>query len=191
MEWNRSETLALAGAKCKLCRGIGMRTLMNETEAPCNCVFRAIFRSCFERFVQCANKNLAESRVSLENGATRDPGGSWSRKNEEYVADFMLVVKRVLTESEQYLFRLHFILGADWRLCVRKLGMDKGNFFHAVYRIQQRVGRELAEMLPYPLYPVRDYFTSTSRDTAYAPVFASTRPKSSSLGNIVPIRKAA
>jgi hypothetical protein len=36
--------------------------------------------------------------------------------------------------------------------------MDRGAFFHAVYRIEQRLGRVFAELEPYALYPLSEYF---------------------------------
>jgi hypothetical protein len=77
------------------------------------------------------------------------------------MADFCLVSRRALNEQEHRIFRYHFLLGADWKLCCRKLNMDRGNFFHAVYSIEQKLGRTFAELEPYPLYPLRDYFSGT------------------------------
>jgi hypothetical protein len=68
-----------------------------------------------------------------------------------------------LNEQEYKLFRYHFLLGADWKLCTRKLGIDRGNFFHSVYRIEQRLGRMFRELQPYPLFPLDDYFHGPSR----------------------------
>ena len=67
----------------------------------------------------------------------------------------------MLDESEHRLFRYHFLLGADWKLCCRRLGLDRGLFFHLIYRIQAKLGRAFAETLPYPIYPVQDYFNGT------------------------------
>jgi hypothetical protein len=36
--------------------------------------------------------------------------------------------------------------------------MERGDFFHAVYRIEQRLGRVFAELEPYALYPLSEYF---------------------------------
>jgi hypothetical protein len=55
------------------------------------------------------------------------------------------------------------VLGADWKLCTRKLGIDRGNFFHAVYRIEQKLGRVFRELEPYCLYPLDEYFQGPSR----------------------------
>ena len=77
------------------------------------------------------------------------------------MADFCLVAKRTLSESEHNVFKFHFLLGADWKLCCNKLGMDRGTFFHAVYRIEQKLGRTYRELEPYPLFPVDEYFAGT------------------------------
>jgi len=103
------------------------------------------------------------SRVSLEPHQGRSRPSTWGRKDEEYIADFSLISKRTLSESEYRLFRYHFLLGADWKLCSRRLGIDRGNFFHAVYRIEQKLGRIFRELTPYPLFPVDDYFHGPSR----------------------------
>ena len=94
-------------------------------------------------------------------GRTRP--STWGRKDEEYIADFTLIARRHLTEEEHRLFRYHFLLGADWKLCSRKLGMERGNFFHAVYRIEQKLGRVFRELEPYALYPLDDYFHGALR----------------------------
>ncbi len=103
------------------------------------------------------------SRVSLEFTPGRDRRLSWGRKDEEYVADFCLVSRRALGEDEYRIFNYHFLLGADWKLCCRKLKIDRGNFFHAVYRIEQKLGRVFRELKPYPLYPLDEYFNGSTR----------------------------
>lgn len=158
MEWTRSETLALAAPGCNTCLGLGLRVGRKQSMHPCNCVLRAIFRACFERFRDCSNREKYMSRVTLDPLPGKDRRGTWGRKDEEYIADFCLVSKRSLTELEYRIFRYHFLLGADWKLCCQKLNMDRGNFFHAVYRIEQRLGRVFRELEPYPLFPVSEYF---------------------------------
>src|SRR5579862_8155655 len=132
MEWSRSETLALATHQCTQCRGSGLRLARKGGLAPCNCVLRAIFRACYDRFVKCITQERHLSRVSVEPHTGRSRPSTWGRKDEEYIADFSLIARRILTESEHKLFRFHFLLGADWRLCAGKLAIDRGNFFHAV-----------------------------------------------------------
>lgn len=170
MQWTRSETLALAQQSCTHCYGLGLRPGRSGVSTPCNCVFRAIFRVCYERFQKNASKEKYVSRVSME----ANPGGqrkaTWGMKNEEFIADFCLVSRRVLNDAEHRLFRYHFLLGADWKLCCRKLGMDRGSFFHEVYRIEQKLGRAFRELEPYALFPLDEYFNSTPR--RHAPVVA-------------------
>jgi hypothetical protein len=69
----------------------------------------------------------------------------------------------MLDDFEHHLFRVHYLLGADWRLCCRQLKMDRGKFFHHVYLIESRLGRVFAELAPYSLYPVSEYFSGTTR----------------------------
>lgn len=169
MEWTRSETLALAMHRCAQCHGSGLRMARKGVLAPCNCVLRQIFRICYQRFLRCVTQERHLSKISLEPHAGKSRPGTWGRKDEEYIADFSLIARRMLTPEEHRLFRYHFLLGADWKLCSRKLGMDRGNFFHAVYRIEQKLGRAFRETTPYALYPLDDYFHGPSRLTPIAP----------------------
>jgi hypothetical protein len=104
---------------------------------------------------------MSQVRFEIIGGQNRRP--VWGRKDEEYIADFCLVSRRVLDDFEYKIFRFHFLLGADWRLCCRQLKMDKGLFFHAVYRIQQKLGRDFRELAPYPLFPLDEYFGAVVR----------------------------
>jgi hypothetical protein len=103
------------------------------------------------------------SRVSLQRISGRSSRLTWGRKDEEYVADFYLVSKRHLDDTEFQVFKFHFLYGADWKLCCRKFNLDRGNFFHAVYRIQQKLGRVFRELAPYSLYPLDEYFNGALR----------------------------
>jgi len=105
------------------------------------------------------------SRISLEFIPGRERSFSWGRKDEEYVADFILVSRRTLNEFENKVFTFHFLLGADWKLCCRRMGIDRGNFFHAVYRIEQTLGRVYRELEPYGLFPLDEYFHGPARAT--------------------------
>lgn len=163
MQWDRSETLALALHQCTQCHGSGLRLARKGALSPCNCVLRTIFRICYKRFQKCVTQERYLSKISLEPHAGRFRPMSWGRKDEEFIADFCLLARRTLNDAEHRLFRYHFLLGADWRLCARKLGVDRGNFFHAVYRIEQKLGRVFREVEPYPLFPLDDYFHGPSR----------------------------
>jgi hypothetical protein len=158
MQWDRSNAIGIAKMSCAHCHGDGIRFVRNEREVPCNCVFRAAFRACLNRFRECAAGGAHAGNVTLEMCQGRDCRRTYSRKREEYVADFCLLARRVLDESEHRVFRFHFVLGADWKLCCRQMKMDRGLFFHYVYRIEQKMGRAVAELQPFPLFPLDEYF---------------------------------
>jgi hypothetical protein len=134
-----------------------MRVQYKVRQTPCGCVFRSVFRTCLRRFRECAISESYASTVSWDYYAS---GGRrvMSRKKEEFMADFCLIAKRTLNDLESRVFRYHFLLGADWRLCTRQLKIDRGTFFHAIYRIEEKLGRAFAETEPYALFPLDDYF---------------------------------
>ena len=163
MIWNRSTVIGLAKASCAFCQGHGMHPTRQQSDTPCRCVFRAIFRACYNRFRECAVNGERTSTITLEFCNGREGRRTYSRKSEEYMADFCLVSRRVLDDFENRIFRYHFLLGADWQLCCRQMGIDRGTFFHAVYDIEQKLGQAFAELEPYALYPVNEYFGGVVR----------------------------
>ena len=188
MEWNQSEVMAQAMEKCAICEGVGMRPSRNGTECVCNCVLRSIFRTCYQRFKTSMLRKESIRRPNLEH--TSSPHGklSWARKDEEYAADFLLVTKRTLSEAEYKIFNYHFILGADWRLCCRKMKMEKGVFFHLLYRMMAKLGKTFAELEPYALYPIHDYFYGEFRGSTPKVI---QMPSNRSLSSKVPVKRAA
>jgi hypothetical protein len=179
MQWTQSNMLALASQKCMQCHGLGLRGVCFEN--PCDCVLRAIFRICYERFVQYAASKRHLSRVSMEIHSGPERRGTLGHKEEEYMADLVLSARRELSEQEYKIFRFRFILGGDWKLCARKTGMDKGTFFNHVYSIQRKLGRAFAEMEPYPLFPLSEYFSTSYRHER-------TKPSEVKESRVMPIR---
>ena len=102
------------------------------------------------------------TKVTLDGASPNSRRAVWGRKDEEFVADFLLTTKRTLNRAEHQLFRFHYLLGADWRLCCKRLKVEKGPFFHAVYRVEQKLGRVFRELQPYPLYPLDEYFNGVT-----------------------------
>lgn len=154
-----------------------MRPLLKGKEAPCNCVFRAVFRTCYNRFRDCVARGAYSGTVSLEFCRGKDGRRTYSRKREDFMADFCLVSQRLLDEADHRVFRAHFILGANWKLCCRQLNMDRGSFFHAVYRIEQQLGRAFAEIEPYPLFPLDEYFSGMLRRPPAGTATTALRPR--------------
>lgn len=190
MEWTRSETLALAANKCSICKGSGVKGSRGNTTAPCNCVFRRIFRVCLRRFRECVEAAKFVSRVSLEVQAGGTHRNNWGRKDEEYIADFTLISKRILTSDEQKIFKAHFLLGGEWSLCCRQMKIDRGTFFHSVYRIEQKLGRAFREIRPYALFPLDEYFNTTFREERPSSRVVQMRPRTS-LSSRVPLKLVA
>lgn len=159
--WDRSSTIGLANARCVCCAGLGTRINRAGQSVPCACVLRAIFKACHNRFRRCVEQDKSTTCVQLERigAGGRSRGVCFGRKTEEFIADFYLMAQRILTPGLEWdLFRYHYLLGADWSLCARRLGLTRGNIFHAFYRIEERLGGAFRETVPYSLYPLDGYF---------------------------------
>ena len=59
-----------------------------------------------------------------------------------------------------------FKLYSHSNVFVFQLKMERGRFFHAVYRIQEKLGKVFSELEPFALYPVDEYFGSNRTYTA-------------------------
>jgi len=189
MEWTRSETIALAKNSCAHCHGIGLHLGRGGRLNPCGCVLRKIFRCCLNRYWRIqelqAVSGLASSPTFSPFPHGADRRGAWGRKKEEYCADFFLVARRALLGARDgrgrlhwAIFVLHFLQGRDWKICTKLLRMDRGNFFHAVYRIEQALGRVFRELRPYSIFPTDLYFNGwrSEVEAAPAPPPARARP---------------
>src|SRR5262245_6467125 len=158
MNWDRSETIGLAKPFCVCCKGRGRKPSVRGKLTPCGCVLRAIFRACYARFRHCVTKEKFMSKVTVVPCQGKENRRIYARLDEEYIADFYLVSYRTLDPFEFLVFRNHFLLGADWRLCCRRMNCDRGLYFHVIYRIQQKLGRVFRELEPYSLFPIDEYF---------------------------------
>jgi len=167
-EWTRSDVIGLAKMGCSFCHGYGLLPVLRGAEAPCRCVFRAIFRICHARYRECEVMAAHTNGVGLERAGGPSGYRLYSRKRQEYTADFALVAHRSLALKEYDLFRLHFLGRDEWRACCCALGVDRGTFFHRVYSITEQLGRIFAELRPYPLYPVATYFAGVVQSAAEA-----------------------
>ncbi len=96
MNWDRSETIALAKESCGVCKGEGQAPARRGRTKPCNCVLRAIFRACYARFRYCVTKEKFMSRVSLVPCHGKDQKMTYARLDEDYICDFSKICRRSL-----------------------------------------------------------------------------------------------
>jgi hypothetical protein len=177
-EWNRSACIGLAKVGCLYCHGNGTRLIRNDKEVPCNCTFRAIFRACLTRYRECAARQHSINTVQLQQSSGNShPKRTYSFTRGDYMADFEIIARRTLTSPGEWqdvrhrayspidwdVFKLHFLWGADWRLCCQILKIDRGVVFHSIYRVEQNLGRAYGETQPYALWPLGEYFGGTVR----------------------------
>lgn len=152
---NRSKHVALARHDCTKCQGTGLAS----PQETCPCVWRAIFRIVLRKVHAVAIGAHLLRPVCLL-GASGPQGRSGNgRRLENFTADVYLTAQRTLQHKVDWdLFRYHYLLGADWKACCKVLRMDRGNFFHACYRIEAKLGRVFADLKPYALWPLDEYF---------------------------------
>ena len=110
-DWSSSEAIGLAKEGCTHCLGIGLRRGGRIEEAPCSCVLRHIFRTCYAKFRYCASKEKHMGKVRLEPMTGNDGSYVWAMKDEEFMADFCLVSQRALDDLDYKIFRFHFLCG--------------------------------------------------------------------------------
>ncbi|MEK7753218.1 MAG: hypothetical protein AAB654_14940 [Acidobacteriota bacterium] len=74
------------------------------------------------------------------------------------------MARRELDARDYQIFRLHFVDGLDHRTCIGRIkNLARGDFFHAVYRIERRLGLCFLELRPYGLWPLDLYFHSHAK----------------------------
>ena len=84
----------------------------------------------------------------------------FSRKNEEFVADFIGIARRALGPDtyEFKLFSFHILLGAADSLMCRQTGLDKRAWGRLKEQIIHVVALAYRDIQPFALFPVPDYF---------------------------------
>lgn len=61
------------------------------------------------------------------------------------------------------MLELYFLAGLQHREMTRQTKLTKGNFFHIVYVVEQKLGRAFSETRPYSVYPTAEYFSGMTR----------------------------
>ena len=108
-------------------------------------------------------QNQSGCSISLARFHRADHSASWSYTERDYHPDLYIAARRILDEFHWKVFKLYFVRAWKWKRCCAKLRCTRGHFFHSVYRVEQFVGRALAEVEPYALYPPDEYFCGTVR----------------------------
>ncbi len=156
MKWTPRQAALLASPACPACQGLGAPTA--DPALLCRCVYRAVFRSCYAKFRRCATADAFGRRVSYDpNPRGVDRHMSWARRNEDYCADFHAAGRRVLPYHLYRIFAYFHLHGASLELVCKRLRIERRAVLYAITDIEVAVGRELAHMRPYSLYPPRDY----------------------------------
>jgi hypothetical protein len=78
--------------------------------------------------------------------------------NEDLIADFTLIGKRILGPDDHQLFRFAYILAADVRACAKRLRIDRETCFQRLQAIEATCGAYFRDVRPYPIFPLKSYF---------------------------------
>lgn len=162
--------LALSSPSCHNCHGVGSY-LANNHPVVCNCVLRSVFRRTLSKYreFQLAVPWL---RLNVGHDAT-----AYSFPTVEFIADFERVANATLHGLEAFVMRYHFYRGFQWRECIsifthrHHVKVDRGLFFHAIYRVEQKLGRRFLLSPGAELYPVGKYLGATGTHTTTPSTF--------------------
>ena len=92
-----------------------------------------------------------------------------SFKRSEYAADFVMLANRVLADRplERAVFEAYHVDDLEWQVAAPRVNreihpprpLDRGRFFHAVYRVEMLLGKAIVDTRPYSLFPPNGYFS--------------------------------
>lgn len=159
---------AIAGQRCQHCNG-GMALVKAGNGTLCACVYRKIFDDILTAYEQSRASAGTRGEITEHHVPGFGGGVSYSRKNQEFVADVSIVVKRVARQlDEESVFTQHQALsklvildGHGLNYALRLLGMSeahKSRAREALDLVARRAAIEAVEMEPYPLFPLSKYF---------------------------------
>jgi len=169
MEWTRSETIGLASLRCPQCGGIGLLRGPKGTLDACPCVFRKVFRICWNRYKFGRHEQMERGApivnvARLGRRAQQQPG-AFTFTLECYLADFVLVAKRALSADEFEFFSTAYLSGVDWTRVHEAVGMNRTHFIHVCNRVGATLGRAFSETQPFALFPLDAYFSRPAPGT--------------------------
>ena len=159
----------LGHAGCQLCRGTGLQLGTTATGWHlCHCVERAIFRICLNEWrrlrdqngvrIQCTDfERFTTSKTRQHTGANNYK--TFGNPQAEFVADFELLAARTLTLVEFAVFDHHHLQEKPWKSFK---GLSRGNYFHAIYRVEQKLGVTFSTTKPFAPFPFDLYYQRIS-----------------------------
>ncbi len=161
--------LALSAPSCRRCGGYGaIRT--RRGHRTCGCVYRRIFRVCLTSYHHCEASMGSAGAVQYERVGHAQGRCAIvaSFKRAEYAADFIMLARRVLATRpvELAVFEAYHVDALEWvaaaprvnRLLRLRRPLNRGTFFHAVYRAEGLLGKAIINSRPYSLFPPCKYF---------------------------------
>jgi hypothetical protein len=87
----------------------------------------------------------------------------WVRRNEDFRADFHACGLRVLPKHLYQLFSFYHLHGAKMELVARRIGLSERRAWDWLAEIETVVGREIAHLQPYSLFPPQGYMIPSPR----------------------------
>ena len=137
----------------------------------CGCVLRRVFRACLSSYRHCQASMGSPGAVQLERVGHAQGRCSIiaSFKRSEYAADFVMLANRVLADRplERAVFEAYHVDDLEWQVAAPRVNreihpprpLDRGRFFHAVYRVEMLLGKAIVDTRPYSLFPPNGYFS--------------------------------
>lgn len=152
----------LANAKCVHCNGLGhLFGIGDPRQIICNCVWRSLFRSAMLHWRRIQHKSYY--RVLIKN---RSNGPFAELVDVDWCADFENLAKRIFDPWHLWIFRTHYLRGGNhW-----DSHNSKGQYYHACYKIEQSMGRELFNLNIWPVSKYYDVNLTTTYKAALCPV---------------------
>jgi hypothetical protein len=168
-EWSNGVLATLAVAGCSRCYGTGItferRLVTYERHvgtlylSVCACALRRVFRDCYGRFLGIEFQNYRAYGPSIQFGrGIVGNGFSYSRRDEEFCADFCGIARRALDDSDWRLFQLRYLQRLPLAKCAKRFNTTRGNLIHAVYRIEAELGWAYRSNKPCALHPLGEYY---------------------------------
>ncbi len=152
----RARAIATANAHCLQCSGTGIR-LAKYREVACGCVHRHAFYSCVAKYrrIRFCQGYPDAPRIRLEHSGHGDP--QYAFPHSEFLADFDIAARKCLAKEDLLILEHHFIQRGEWKRGLALTKLNRGDYYHRVYAVAERMGGYLATLKPFALYPTPAY----------------------------------